>query len=78
VSLVSKGERASVVGERKVFDPGVSETTDASVVLRDRLQTGSWVAGPAAITEDETTIIVPSSRSAIRQSDGCIDIMTKG
>ena len=30
--------------------------------------------GPAAITEDETTIILPASRHAIRQADGCIDI----
>ncbi len=78
VNLSSKGERASASGKRKIFDPGVSETTDACVVLRDQLQTGSWVAGPAAITEDETTIIVPSSRTAIRQSDGCIDITTTG
>ncbi len=32
----------------------------------------------AAITEAETTIIVPASRDAIRQPDGCIDIVTKG
>ena len=32
------------------------------------------VSGPAAITENETTIILPSSRQAIRQSDGCIDV----
>lgn len=28
------------------------------------------------MTEDETTIIIPSSRFAIRQPDGCIDIVT--
>ena len=39
---------------------------------------GDQVAGPAAITEDETTIIVPSSRAATRRSDGCIDLTVKG
>jgi len=78
VNLSSEIEQASQVGMRKLFDPGVSEITEASVVLRDQLQTGSWLEGPAAITEDETTIIVPSSRNAIRQSDGCIDIRIKG
>jgi N-methylhydantoinase A len=29
------------------------------------------------VFEDETTIIIPSSRDAIRQPDGCIDIMLK-
>jgi len=38
------------------------------------MQDGQTVQGPAAITEDETTIIVPASRSAIKQADGCIDL----
>ncbi len=35
------------------------------------------VAGPAVITERETTIIVPSSRFAVAQPDGCIDMTLK-
>jgi N-methylhydantoinase A len=31
-------------------------------------------AGPAVITEDETTIIVPASRRVIALADGCIDV----
>ena len=38
---------------------------------------GKTVDGPAIITEDETTIIIPTSRTAIRQPDGCIDMRTK-
>jgi len=34
--------------------------------------------GPTAVVEDETTIIVPASRDAICQPDGCIDIVLKG
>ena len=31
-----------------------------------------------AINEDETTIIVPSSRVAMGQADGCIELRVKG
>ena len=41
------------------------------------MQIGNTAQGPAAITEDETTIILPSSRTAIRQPDGCIDVTLK-
>ncbi len=30
--------------------------------------------GPAAITEDETTIILPAGFTATGRADGCIDI----
>jgi len=39
---------------------------------------GQYAQGPAAITEAETTIIVPTSRMAICQPDGCIDVIVKG
>ncbi len=32
---------------------------------------------PFSFGEDETTIIVPSSRIAIAQEDGCIDLVQK-
>jgi len=38
---------------------------------------GTSAQGPAIITEDETTIIIPTSRTAIRQPDGCIDVKVK-
>jgi N-methylhydantoinase A len=41
------------------------------------MQSGQTVSGPAAIVEDETTVIVPASREAIMQSDGCIDITVR-
>ncbi len=72
------GAAAHQVGQREIFDPALGEAVTASVVLRDEMNTGSTVAGPAAITEDETTIILPSSRCAIRQPDGCIDVMIQG
>ena len=74
VKLQSKSSAAAVSAQRSMFDPAESQLVAASVVLRDEMQAGQTVQGPAAITEDETTIILPASRSAIRQSDGCIDI----
>jgi N-methylhydantoinase A len=38
------------------------------------LTDGTTVQGPAAITEDETTIIVPAGFTATGRADGCIDI----
>jgi len=63
---------------RQLFDAASGAFLAASVVERSGLETGHRVSGPAAMTEDETTIIIPASRDAIRQPDGCIDILTKG
>ena len=62
---------------RQIFDPAAGETVEAGVVSRDSLETGHTVNGPAVITENETTIILPVSRTAIRQADGCIDVTLK-
>jgi N-methylhydantoinase A len=68
---------AQHTGSRDLFDPAQSATVSALVVDRSALTPGQGVEGPAAITEDETTIIVPSSRNAVAQEDGCIDITRK-
>ena len=62
---------------REIFDPALGQRVASSVVLRDGLEAGHRVDGPAAITEDETTIVLPSSRHAIRQPDGCIDVVAE-
>ena len=69
---------APVQGTRRIFDPALGDYMQAQVVSREEMAEGAQVSGPAAITEDETTIILPSSRRALRQSDGCIDIRVKG
>ena len=68
---------APVSGERHLFDAATGAVVEARLVQRDTMETGQIVQGPAAITEDETTIILPASRRAIRQQDGCIDIRRK-
>jgi len=66
--------QADVAGQRAMFDAALGQFCTTAVVLRETMQTGQTVHGPAAITEDETTIIIPASRKAIRQADGCIDV----
>ncbi len=68
---------ASTKAERRIFDLAQAQFMDAKVAQRDDLDVGEFVNGPAAITEDETTIIVPCSRKAIKQADGCIDVRLK-
>ncbi|MEM7564106.1 MAG: hydantoinase/oxoprolinase family protein, partial [Pseudomonadota bacterium] len=65
-------------GQRPIFDPAIGSNVDSAIVLRAGLEAGDLIPGPAAITEDETTIILPSSRQAIRQNDGCIDVIQQG
>lgn len=68
---------AAIAGRRDLFDPALGNTVNAAVVLRAGIENGEGIDGPAAITEDETTIIIPSSRTAIKQADGCIDIVVR-
>ncbi|MEP1441462.1 MAG: hydantoinase/oxoprolinase family protein [Hyphomicrobiales bacterium] len=75
---VTQGDSfAEASGQRDIFDPALGKTTKAAIVDRFEMATGAKVEGPVAIVEDETTIIIPSSRSAVRQVDGCIDITAK-
>ncbi|MDX8353826.1 hydantoinase/oxoprolinase family protein [Cognatiyoonia sp. IB215182] len=60
--------------ERTLFDPASGEMRQAAVILRDGLLPGQTINGPALITEDETTIVIPTSRTAIARPDGTIDI----
>ena len=76
--VVSTGGRAAKLnGSRKVFDVAAGGFVDAQVYQREDLAAGDQAAGPAAVVEAETTIIVPASRNAVRQPDGCIDLILK-
>ncbi len=72
-----QGHRAESHGTRDLFDPACGQTVTARLVARNTLAPGDTVEGPALIHEDETTIVVPSSRSAIARPDGTIDISEK-
>lgn len=68
---------ASSIGTRALFDPAHGVFLDAAVIDRATMASGTTVQGPAAVTEDETTIILPASRHAICQPDGCLDLVKK-
>lgn len=75
----SSGEgTATAQDKRRVFDAASGRFLEANVIYRATMQAGQRAHGPAAVTEAETTIIVPASRDAICQPDGCIDVVAKG
>ncbi|MGI9479209.1 MAG: hydantoinase/oxoprolinase family protein [Hyphomicrobiaceae bacterium] len=81
VSTVDERSLAEAVpanGTRDVFDPALEATVTSQVIARNAIAAGQGAIGPAVITEDETTIIVPSSQRAVAQSDGCIDLTRQG
>jgi len=62
---------------RPLFDPALSTFVNATVAQRDAVKDTTQIIGPAMLTEDETTIIVPSSRDAVACGDGTIVVFTK-
>ncbi len=78
MQTLAAGARVPANGQRNIFDPALGQPVVSSIVPRSGLQPADLVPGPAAITEDETTIILPTSRQAVRQSDGCIDVVRQG
>lgn len=77
VQGATQGAAPQSTGRRQLFDPVLGHATDATVMARADLVTGSFLKGPAVVTEEETTIIIPTSRSMIAQPDGCLDIRVK-
>ena len=65
---------AARASTRTLFDPALERGVEAAVVARAGLEPGVRAAGPALVVEDETTIVVPSSRDARTLPDGCIDV----
>ena len=62
---------------RPFFDPALSTFVNATVAQRDAVKDTTQIIGPAMLTEDETTIIVPSSRDAVACGDGTIVVFAK-
>ena len=77
VADTGRRETVSAPATRDIFDPALGQAARAGIVERKTLETGQGIDGPAAITEAETTIIVPSSRRATRRGDGCIELTEK-
>ncbi|WP_114216549.1 hydantoinase/oxoprolinase family protein [Ochrobactrum sp. 3-3] len=74
---VQKQEQAAISATRQVFDVLEERFLEASIVERETMKPGEWIAGPAIITERETSTVVTSSREAIMQADGCLLLRAK-
>ena len=74
VATVALGNTVAKTGDRALFDAALGTQTQANVYNRADFAPGDHISGPAVITEDETTIVVPSSRGAAALADGCIDM----
>ena len=66
-----------IINTRPLFDPALSTFVNATVAQRDAVKDTTQIIGPAMLTEDETTIIVPSSRDAVACGDGTIVVFAK-
>jgi N-methylhydantoinase A len=64
------------IGWQALFDPSRNESVNTPVYLREHLQTGDALEGPALITEDQTTTVVTSNYCAIIDTRGHI-VMTR-
>ncbi len=67
-------DAATVTGTRRLHNPATGNMDEAVVVERNAIKSGNQVSGPAVITEDETTIILPAGFNGVSQSDGCMDL----
>lgn len=65
-------ERSAI---RSVFSPVDGRQREATVIERDGFASGRSAAGPAVITERETTIVVPAGFLARMRDDGCVEIV---
>ncbi|RYG90739.1 hydantoinase/oxoprolinase family protein [Loktanella sp. IMCC34160] len=75
---VADAGQPAATGQRELFDAALGRADTAAIYPRAGMQPGSHADGPALITEDETTVVVPSSRRARALSDGTIDLNVKG
>ena len=74
VTAVMPAGAVMPTGRRPLFDPALGRLTDAAVVPRAAFTPGATLVGPAVVTEDETTVILPASRAVIALADGCLDM----
>ena len=77
IAQSEEGKAAVMNGKRSFFDPAQDRFVECCKYDRTQLVDGGFIEGPGVVFEDETTIIIPSSRNAVRQPDGCIDVTAK-
>ena len=68
---------AKVAAERRTFDAGQRCNLNAKEVRRADMKPGTSIAGPAVVTEDETSTIVAASFQVTMQRNGALLITRK-
>ena len=76
--LVTAQPAPTPLGQRQLFDAALGRAQDAGIYDRAALPRGTALQGPALITEEETTTVLPLSRQARILGDGSIDITVQG
>ena len=77
VDEVTELTTAVISGKCAVFDPAEGRYVSGYRYDRAGLAPGRHITFPGKITEAETTIVIPSSRQAVIQPDGCVDLTRK-
>ncbi|MCP5076172.1 MAG: hydantoinase/oxoprolinase family protein [Rhodobacteraceae bacterium] len=72
VEAAPEAGNAKASGTRQLFDPASGRFVEAQTAERSTIGAGQAIAGPALITERETSIIVPDGFAASMQSDRCL------
>jgi N-methylhydantoinase A len=74
------GESVAPTGSetRAMFDPASGTTVEAKLVRRDTLAPGHCLDGPAILTEDETSTVVPPNYRVMINALGEIELLRKG
>jgi len=78
LSISDLEQQAEASAPRLIFDPAAGDFLDGAEVDRAALAQGTGAEGPAAVTERETTLIVPASRQVVGQGDGTLRMSLKG
>jgi len=78
VSEVTQQKALEPIGRQALFDPSLEKEVLAPVFLRDQMAPGACLAGPALITEDQTTTVVTSNYDASVDSRGNIVLERRG
>ena len=65
------------IGHHQLFDPATGQSVEARVYLRDDLATATVVEGPALITEEQTTTVVPPAWEACMDDHGGLVLTRK-
>ena len=73
-ALLDGAETVTSATARALFDPALGRRVQAQVLARGALASGARAQGPAIITEEETTIVVPTSREVVTLTDGTLDV----